>query len=157
MRVSFDLDEVLFVSPMTHKIEEPFKFPLNKIFIENLRYGTKMLIPKLQELGFEVWVYTTSYRSTKYIKSYFKHYGIKFDGIVNGQRHEDEVQKGHNYPMPTKLPSFYHISLHIDDEAVVATYGKTYGFDVFQLDAQDDDWAQKIIEKAEYVREHRFE
>jgi len=157
MRVSFDLDEVLFVSPMTHKVEKPFVFPLNKIFKENLRYGTVKLIPELQSLGFEVWVYTTSFRSIRYIKWYFRYYGIKFDGIINGQRHQDEVQRGHSYPMPTKLPSFYRISLHIDDETVVATYGKTYGFDVFQLDAQDDQWADKIIEKAKYVKEHKFD
>ena len=28
MRVSFDLDEVLFVSPATHKTEPPLPFPL---------------------------------------------------------------------------------------------------------------------------------
>ena len=28
MRVSFDLDEVLFVSPKTHKTEPPLSFPI---------------------------------------------------------------------------------------------------------------------------------
>ena len=31
LRISFDLDEVLFVSPDTHKTEEPPVFPFNKI------------------------------------------------------------------------------------------------------------------------------
>ena len=31
MRVSFDLDEVLFVSPNTHKTEPPLPFPLRNI------------------------------------------------------------------------------------------------------------------------------
>ena len=34
MRISFDLDEVLFVSTETHKAEPPLIFPLNKIFRE---------------------------------------------------------------------------------------------------------------------------
>lgn len=152
MRVSFDLDEVLFVSPDTHKTESELPFPLNKIFRERLRLGTKNLIPELQSLGYDVLVYTSSFRSERYIKSLFLCYGIRFDGIINGQRHEKEVQANKKYKMPTKMPSMYRISLHIDDESIVCTYGKTYGFNVFQLNAQDDDWEAKIIQKAEEIR-----
>jgi hypothetical protein len=51
MRVSFDLDEVLFVSPKTHKTEPPLKFPFNRIFKERLRLGTPDLIRSLQGMG----------------------------------------------------------------------------------------------------------
>ena len=119
MRISFDLDEVLFVSPKTHKTEPPLRFPLNRIYKERLRLGTAKLIPELQ-------------------------------------RHENEVQGGHPYPMPTKLPSFYQITLHVDDESVVASYGRTYGFEVFELDAPDDEWAEKIIERADSIRQRKF-
>ena len=37
MRVSFDLDEVLFVLPETHKTEPPLRFPFNLIYKERLR------------------------------------------------------------------------------------------------------------------------
>ena len=57
MRVSFDLDEVLFVSPDTHKTEPPLGFPLNKIFKERLRLGTPRLINRLQELGYEAGIF----------------------------------------------------------------------------------------------------
>ena len=67
MRVSFDLDEVLFVSPMTHKTEPELRFPYNRIYKERLRLGTPDVIRSLQELGYEVWVYTSSFRSEKYI------------------------------------------------------------------------------------------
>ncbi len=152
MRVSFDLDEVLFVSPTDHKTEKELIFPLNHIFQERLRLGTRYLIPELRRQGYEVWVYTTSFRTEQYIRWLFRLYGVKFDGIVNGQRHSEEIQGRHSYPMPNKLPNFYRISLHIDDEEVVATYGKTYGFEVYQLDAQDDDWAEKIINYANMIK-----
>ena len=151
MRVSFDLDEVLFVNPLTHKTEEELKFPYNKIYKERLRLGTKDLIPKLQELGYEVWVYTSSFRSEKYISKLFKHYGVHFDGIINGDRHLREVQRNHKEQLPQKLPNVYHISLHIDDEKVIATYGRAYGFDVFQLDADDDEWKEKIIDRVHEI------
>ena len=151
-RVSFDLDEVLFVSPDNHKVEEPLKFPLNLIFKERLRLGTAKLINELQKQGYEVWVYTSSYRSQSYIRSLFRYYGIKFDGIINAQRHLREVQSGHKETLPQKVPSHYGISLHVDDEPVVATYGKIFGFNVYQLDAQDDGWVQKILDCAKKIR-----
>ena len=156
MRVSFDLDEVLFVSPDTHKTEPPLKYPLNRIFKERLRLGTPDLIHSLQDMGYEVWIYTSSFRSEKYIRRLFRLYGVKLDGIINGERHLREVQQGHSEPLPQKLPNRYRISLHIDDEAIVCSWGRQYGYDVYQLDAQDDDWGKKIIEKANQIRKRKF-
>jgi hypothetical protein len=152
MRVSFDLDEVLFVNPSTHKTESQLLFPFNLIFKERLRLGTTELINKLQRMGYEVWVYTSSFRSEFYIKTLFRCYGIEFDGIVNGQRHLEEVQKKKAGKLPQKVPSHYKIKLHVDDETVICSYGREFGFDAFQLDAQDDDWKEKIIMRAEEVK-----
>lgn len=152
MRVSFDLDEVLFVSPETHKTEPELPFPKNKIYKERLREGAPALINDLQEQGFEVWVYTTSFRTEKYIKRLFRCYGVRFDGIVNGQRHQAEVQGSRKEAMPTKMPSRYRISLHIDDEDIVCTYGRTYGFDVYQLNKQDDNWHDNVMNQVYKVK-----
>ncbi|MBQ3796125.1 MAG: HAD family hydrolase [Butyrivibrio sp.] len=156
MRVSFDLDEVLFVFPETHKTEPELKFPLNKIYKERLRLGTPMLINTLQELGYEVWVYTSSFRSEAYIKKLFKHYGVKFDGIVNAERHLKEVQKNSKHILPQKVPSVYHISLHVDDESIICTQSRQYGFEAYQLDAQDDEWVDKIIKYAGEVKHKKI-
>jgi len=156
MRVSFDLDEVLFVLPETHKTEPELGFPFNKIYKERLRLGTVELIHRMQSEGFDVWVYTSSFRSEKYIRNLFKHYHIRFDGIVNGDRHLREVQGNRKHSVPQKLPSKYRISLHIDDETIVCTAGRLYGFNVYQLDAQDDDWEEKIMQRVYEIkkREH---
>ena len=156
MRVSFDLDEVLFVSPETHKTEPPPFFPMNMIFRERLRLGTPELIRKLQEMGYEVWVYTSSFRSERYITFLFRLYGIRFDGIVNGNRHLKEVQRNNRTVLPQKMPSHYRISLHIDDETVICSMGSRYGFRTYQLDAQDDNWQEKIIARAEEIRRLEF-
>lgn len=152
MRVSFDLDEVLFVSPEAHKTEAPLPFPWNLKYHERLRYGTRKLINSLQDQGYEVWIYTSSFRTEKYIRRLFAHYGIVLDGIVNAQRHQREVQRARKDRLPSKLPSYYRISLHVDDETVVASYGRKYGFNVYQLNAQDDEWADKIIKRAGEIR-----
>ena len=152
MRVSFDLDEVLFVSPETHKTEPELGFPLNRIYRERLRLGTPEIVRTLQEMGYEVWVYTSSFRSERYIRTLFKFYGVHFDGIVNGNRHLREVQRDNKTILPQKLPNRYRISLHVDDESVICSMGPQYGFRAYQLDAQDDDWKEKIIARAEQVK-----
>lgn len=152
MRVSFDLDEVLFVSPELCKTEPALKFPWNRIYRERLRLGTPDLIRGLQKMGYEVWVYTSSFRSENYVKSLFRHYGVKFDGIVNGTRHLKEVQRNSTKVLPQKVPSRYRIALHVDDETVICSYGREYGFEAFQLDGPDDEWKEKVIARAEEVR-----
>jgi hypothetical protein len=153
MRVSFDLDEVLFVSPRTHKTEPELPFPLRFIYKERLRLGTPELIRSLQELGYEVWIYTSSFRSEKYIRRLFRCYRVRLDGIVNGERHLREVQRDNRTPLPQKLPNRYRISLHVDDESVVCSWGREYGYEAYQLHAQDDDWVEKILQKAKDVQE----
>ena len=152
MRVSFDLDEVLFVSPETHKTEPELPFPLRNFFRERLRLGTPDLIRELQRQGYEVWVYTSSFRSESYIRRLFRCYGVRFDGIVNGERHLREVQRNSTTQLPQKLPNRYRISLHIDDEAVICTSAGQYGFRAYRLDAQDDDWKEKILTQADRIR-----
>jgi len=152
MRISFDLDEVLFVSPKTHKTEPPLIFPFNRIFVERLRLGTPALINELQALGYEVWVYTSSYRTERYIKSLFRLYGVTFDGIVNATRHLMEVQRDSKTILPQKMPTRYRISLHVDDEMVICTSALQNGFHAYHLDAQDDDWKEKIIARASEIK-----
>ena len=156
MRVSFDLDEVLFVSPETHKTEPKLPFPLDRIFKESLRLGTPELINSLQNMGYEVWVYTSSFRSIRYIKLLFFFYGVRFDDIINGTRHLKEVQRDRKEILPQKLPNRYRISLHIDDESIVCSMGRQYGYNTYQLNAQDDSWKEKIIERAEEIRRNRL-
>ena len=152
MRVSFDLDEVLFVSPRTHKTEPAPPFPWDRIFPERLRLGTPELIRSLQAAGYQVWIYTSSERSERYIRRLFRRYGVELDGIVNAQRHLREVQGNRRERLPQKVPSRYRISLHVDDEAVIASWGREYGFHTYLLNAQDDDWKEKIIAYAERIR-----
>lgn len=152
MRVSFDLDEVLFVSPRTHKTEPALLFPLNRIFRERLRQGTPDLVNTLQKMGYEVWVYTSSFRSDRYIRWLFRCYGVRFDGIVNGTRHLKEVQRNQKTVLPQKLPNRYRISLHIDDEEAICSSAGQYGFRAYRLDGEDGEWKEKIIEYAERIR-----
>ena len=135
------------------EIEDPPRFPLDRIYRERLRKGTVRLIHTLQEEEFEAWVYTSSFRSEKYIRSLFRCYGIRFDGIINAQRHLREVQKGHGHLLPQKVPGYYHIDLHVDDEDVIHQYGKQYGFKTCKVCDPDPDWVEKVLDQARRVRD----
>lgn len=154
MRVSFDLDDTLFVDPKKFSAESSLQFPFNKLYKERLRLGTISLLKALKEKGVEVWIYTTSFRSERYIRGLFRRYGISVDGIVNGFRHSSEVQSGKREPMPSKYPSKYKIDLHIDDDISVKQNGDTYGFRVMIIGEDDPDWTRKITECIDKIGDH---
>ncbi len=152
MRISFDLDDVLFVDPKHFETEPPLPFPLNRIFIERLRKGTPELINELQKEGFEVWVYTSSFRSERYIRQLFRRYHVQFDEVVNRDRHLREVQRDLHTPLPQKMPGFYQIALHIDDEDAIHQNARRYGFRTFKVCEPDDQWVEKVLAEARRVR-----
>ena len=151
MRVSFDLDDVLFVSPEKYETEPALSFPYSRMFPDRLRKGTPELIHALQARGYEVWIYTSSYRTEVYLRALFRAYGVRFDGIVNAQRHESEVQRNRSERLPQKLPNFYHISLHIDDESTIQENARRYGFRAMRVYEPDPDWAEKVLKEADRV------
>ena len=152
MRISFDLDDVLFVSPEKYETEPAPGFPYNRLFPDRLRKGTPALIRTLQERGFEVWIYTSSYRTETYLRALFRAYGVRIDGIVNAQRHTNEVQRGRAERLPQKMPSFYRISLHVDDEAAIQENGRRYGYRTLRVYEQDQDLTEKVLREAERIR-----
>ncbi len=152
MRVSFDLDDTLFVAPEKFKTEKSLRFPFRIIYKERLRLGTIELFKYLTEHNIEPWIYTTSFRSERYIRGLFRCYGIKLCEVVNGERHAREVQRDNPEAMPSKYPAKYRIDLHIDDDISVKQNGDTYGFRVFIIGAEDEHWTEKIIKRIEEIR-----
>jgi hypothetical protein len=152
MRVSFDLDDTIFVSPEKFKTERALPFPFNRLYRERLRLGTIALFQAIRAQGVELWIYTTSFRSERHIRNHFRLYGLKIDGIVNGHRHAAQVQGSKRDIMPSKCPNYYHIDLHVDDDLSVAQNGRSNGFRVFLVGAQDDDWDKKILAEMARIR-----
>lgn len=152
LTVSFDLDDTLFVDPEKYDTEKKLPFPLDKIFKERLRAGTVELLSKIRENDIELWIYTTSFRTPRYITALFRCYGIKIDEVVNGDRHYREVQSGRAEAMPSKYPSKYRIDLHIDDDISVLQNGKTYGFKVAIINDESPDWVNDIWAEIEKIK-----
>ena len=152
MIISFDLDGVLFVDPVKYEIEPPLRRPFDRFYPDRLRKGTVGLIHRLQDEKFKVWVYTSSYRRERYIRWLFRHYNVSFDRIINGFVHEKEVQRNRKQLLPAKLPNFYHISLHIDDENSVIQNCRMSGVRAMRVFEPDSQWAEKILAAAVRIR-----
>ncbi|MCR4645807.1 MAG: HAD family hydrolase [Oscillospiraceae bacterium] len=152
MIVSFDLDETLFVNPEKVGTETELGFPRRLLYPDRLRKGAPELLQWMHESGIQVWIYTTSNRSERYIRNYFRFYDVQIDQVVNAVRHEKEVQRNRKDPLPSKYPAFYHIDLHVDDERNVYQNGVAYGFRVFLLHDEDPQWTDKLRQEIERIR-----
>ncbi|MDO7883863.1 HAD family hydrolase [Hymenobacter cheonanensis] len=140
MRVAFDLDNTL--------IRNDFDFPLavaqrplvQKILhTEPLRLGIQEVFAFCRARHWEVWVYTTSYRSPLYIRKLLWVYGLRADGIINQTRHNHRVSV-----RSTKHPPTFGIDVLIDDSRGVQLEGERFGFHVIQIEPNDFDWVDHV-------------
>ena len=155
MKISFDLDETLFVNPKEVPTEPELKFPYNKIYKDKLRKDAVELLTEINRSEWELWIYTTSNRSEGYIRKLFRHYGINIDSVVNAVRHEKEVARGRNN-FPSKYPSVYRIDLHVDDEKSVYENGIAYGFRVYRITNDDVAWADNLRKEMKRIEKNNI-
>jgi hypothetical protein len=141
MRISFDIDDTL-VCGRSVPTEKSVAWWRRWQYAEPVRRGTKFLMEELLHRGCEIWVYTTSYRSPRYLRGWFKGFGVKLGGVVNQDRHEREVGR---YG-PSKYPPAFGIDLHVDDSVGVCEEGKKHYFAVVVVSPQDMDWSTKVLE-----------
>ena len=140
MRVAFDLDNTLIRCGHDFPLETPQRRILARLLSnEQLRHGIKGLTDYCRQQGWEVWVYTTSYRSAWRIRRLFWPHGIRLDGVVNQQRHDREARA-----RCTKHPPSFGIDLLIDDSEGVRIEGERHGFRVLVVAPEDGKWAEKV-------------
>lgn len=140
MRLAFDLDNTLIRCGHDFPLATPqWRILARLMSNEPLRHGTKELVDYCHQRGWEVWVYTTSYRSAWRIRWLFWLHGIRLDGVVNQQRHNREVRA-----RCTKHPSSFGIDLLIDDSEGVRIEGERHGFRVLVVRPEDARWTEKV-------------
>ena len=140
MRLAFDLDNTLIRCGHDFPLENPQRRIWAKLLGgERLRQGIKPLTDHCRQHGWEVWVYTTSYRSTWHIRKLLWLHGIRLDGVVNQQRHDREARV-----RCTKHPPSFGIDLLVDDSEGVRIEGERHGFRVLVVGPEDTQWTEKV-------------
>ena len=93
----------------------------------------------------ELWIYTTSYRSPRYLRGWLRCLGVSLAGVVNQARQERVVGR----QGPSKYPPAFGIDLHVDDSEGVGQEGERHGFAVVVVSPEDVGWAVRVLEVVE--------
>ncbi|RTQ50144.1 hypothetical protein EJV47_10945 [Hymenobacter gummosus] len=140
MRLAFDLDNTLIRAGHPFALDAPRLGWLARLLgPEPLRQGTAELLRHCQRQGWQVWIYTTSYRSAGYIRRLFWLHGVRLDGVVNQRRHEREARV-----RCSKHPPSFGIDVLVDDAPGVALEGEQYGFRTIIVDPRDEQWIETV-------------
>lgn len=152
MRISFDLDDTLICyDPGVPCESNRVPFFLRPWFEEPLRRGAVALMKELKRQGHSLWIYTTSYRSPKQVKRWFKFYGVEIAAVINQDSHERLVGRHRFNKYVSKYPPAFDIDLHVDDLEGVRLEGEEHGFKVVIVSMTDEAWAQRVLEAVQKV------
>ncbi|GAK49489.1 hypothetical protein U14_00711 [Candidatus Moduliflexus flocculans] len=149
MRIAFDLDDTLI--PCRYQFPTESLFPLilrpflQLFFREKLRKGSRTLLKELHHHGNEIWIYTTSLRSSSYLKLWFWLAGIPLHGVVNLIRHA-KTMRTHpsSVANASKYPPAFEINVLIDDSEGVFLEGQRHGFLVVVIMPEDLEWVERV-------------
>ncbi|MBI2808260.1 MAG: hypothetical protein HYX68_25010 [Planctomycetes bacterium] len=146
MRISFDVDDTLVLYDAGMPAERVVPWWWRWRYAEPLRQGTKALMQELRARQCELWIYTTSYRHPRYMKGWFRSFGVRLTDVVNQDIHDQHVKKSHfaGY-VPSKYPPAFGIDLHVDDSEGVKMEGDQHGFRVVVVTPTDLDWDKRVL------------
>jgi hypothetical protein len=148
MRIAFDLDDTLIAGAYPFPVEE--RGFLGRLFAhEEIRKGTVPLMRSLIEDGWDVWIYTTSFRGPLYLKSLFRLHGIRIAGVINQHHHTRRVSRcGKSYQDCSKYPPAFGIDLLVDESEGVWLESRRHGFAMVLVRPDDESWADAVLARA---------
>lgn len=141
MNISFDLDSTLI--PNGNEFETEEISWIAKFFgIEQIRKGARKLISDLQNEGYNIHIYTTSFRTKNKIRLTLFYYGIKVNRIVNQNENQKKLKLLN--VTASKYPIAFNFDIHIDDSEGVRMEGNKYNFRVIVIEPSEVNWIEKI-------------
>jgi len=156
LKIAFDLDGTLISCGYAFPLERKWPPSIKKFCgIESLREGTIELMHYFQGQGEAVWIYTTSYRNTTYIRLLFWLHGIFISGIINQAVHNRTLNKRTDCPRCSKYPPAFGIDLLIDDQEGVKIEAERYGFNMIWIKPEEANWTEKIKAGYQKIKEEK--
>lgn len=148
MRIAFDLDDTLIPGLAVFPVERQ-PFLARMLGHEELRVGTAHLMKSLRKRGWDVWIYTTSFRSPSYVRMLFGLYGVRIAGVINQYHHDKVVARcGRSYQNCSKYPPAFGIDLLVDESEGVWRESQRHGFTMVLLRPDDPAWADSVLARA---------
>lgn len=140
MCVSIDLDEVLLADRSSYPSDEKPSFISKRLFPKILRYNSGALINELRSQGFDVWVYTSDFKSSDYIEYLLKNQKTSVDGIVNGlgkRKSKDGIKNA--------FVNKYKYSLHIDNAGIICVDNVNKSFESIDIETTQNTWSADVM------------
>lgn len=144
-RVALDLDEVIFRPDNYPHLEKALGFPRNLKYKQRIRLGTPALFYYLSKNGYDVWVYAHEYYSIDDIRGFFKGYSVYVDGIITGIGKKQKADVESAKRVEKMISNKYTETIHIDNDMIIVTRGKTGDFEEYELNCPEEDWAKTTI------------
>ncbi len=156
MRISFDLDDTLICYQPGVPCE-PMLAWYRRMFAGNepLRQGTRSLMSRLHQGGWEVWIYTTSHRNPTAVRWWLRCHGIQVGKVINQDVHDWHLRRTPNDYPPSKNPGAFGIDLHVDDSVGVQMEGEKHGFNVVVVEPENQAWAEVVWSAAQALQSLR--
>ena len=117
-RVAMDLDEVILCMEDGDEAEKELRFPFNRLYPQKLRKGIPALFYCLNNLGYDIWIYSAKYYSMDQIQHLFRHYHAKVAGIVTGTGRKGPQSYDIKENLKKLLSQKYKVTIHIDRHTV---------------------------------------
>ena len=144
-RVTIDLDEVIFRNKGDKWVENVPSFRIMK-YDKKIKKGIPALFYYLTKNGYDIWVYSANYYSIDDIQRFFKKYRVHVDGIITGTVKRKKNNSESAARREKKIADKYKLTLHIDNDMILATGDVGAKFKRYDLDAAPDEWSRKAIE-----------
>ena len=139
--ISIDLDEVLMCNGTDYPADMELIFPFNIFLPGKIRKNAPYMIKELQKNGFDVWVYTGSYKSVQYIDRFLRMHKINVQGIINGMK-----TKKVSGNMMNAFKEKYKTIVHLDNDSVLIVKPENREFDTYELN-NGSEWANDTVVK----------
>ena len=153
-RVTFDLDEVVFVSDNQTAMENALNFPFNKIYKQRLKLGIPSLFYYLTTHDYDVWVYSANYYGLDYTRNLFKHYHTTLDGIITGTGRKGIIDEKTRQKMKEMVEGHYQMTIHIDNNSLTCVNTDTKEFTDYTLSGSTETWAREVMEIIKGLDKH---
>lgn len=144
-RVALDLDEVIFRPSDAPNLEKALGFPYNLKYKQRIRLGTPALLYYLAKNGYDIWVYAHEYYSIEDIRGFFKGYSVYVDGIITGIGKKQKAEAESARRMEKMISNKYSETVHIDNNSIIVTRGRTGEFEEYELNCPEEEWSKNVI------------
>ena len=154
-RATIDLDEVVFASSQEETAEKRRGIPFYGLQKKRLRLGIPALFQNLRLKGYDIWVYSSNFYSVDDIGRFFKHYGVSVDGIITGIKKKSGSPSKEKKKTDELIANKYRMTLHIDRDILVATYGRSGDFREAAIKADSPGtWSAAVIDALEGIEKN---